>query len=145
MSSPSPNEEFSGDGIPDNIQHIIEAKIRRASGYVAPSENLRPKTLQAARECWDDKCSNRTFYKLMFSVSLGLVMVVYAIQGLSMLSYSIEPLPSEAIEREAHRTSYEQHISVDWALQEEYARYRDEQVQRFDASVFERDSTRPSK
>jgi hypothetical protein len=134
--SPS-NPRFDDESLSPQMLRTLEDNIRAAKGYVVPSENLRPKTLLKARECWLDKLSHRRFYRWVASLSMALVALVYLVQGLSILSSSIPPMDSEEMQSQALRSMEQQNISVDWALQQEYSRYRSQQATHLEASLFQ--------
>ena len=54
----------------------IEAKIRAARNYVVPSSNLRPQTLEAARELSEDRKSTRQLRRLAVAMLLLSVLSI---------------------------------------------------------------------
>lgn len=118
--------EISGD-----LQMLIEAKVRSASRYVIPSDNLRPLTLQAARDYCSDKRSNRMLFKMIFGVAVCCCLLLPMLEKASSFGGSLASPSLDELEERAIKIAHERHVGIDWGLHEAFVQMRHEQAIRF--------------
>ena len=118
--------EISGD-----LQMLIEAKVRSASRYVIPSDNLRPLTLQAARDYCSDKRSNRMLFKMIFGVAVCCCVLLPMLEKASSFGGSLASPTQDELEERAIKIAHERNVGIDWGLHEAFVQMRHEQAIRF--------------
>ena len=94
----------------------LELLVRAASEYVRPSDDLRPSTLEAAREA----CLRRRTNKRMSGLTIAVLLV--AATGLPTLLLAAYPsvavVHSAELHNRAARSVVEDGIEANWALYE---------------------------
>ena len=116
----------------------LESIVRAAGGYVQPTDDLRPITLEAAREA----CSRRRW-----NFRLGAVAVVVIVLAICDLPSRIVPSRAGQVDRpslvirgyDLHRQASLRmaHSGFDssWAVYEAFAELRKKQADLFDAAM----------
>jgi hypothetical protein len=108
----------------------IEEAIRAAGAYVVPSDDLRPRTLEAARELSEDR---RTGIRLgRFAVVLLLFIVISAPLAERAAAWYERATSPSAAELQAHALEIAQarNVGPDWGLFEAFTRLRRMQATR---------------
>lgn len=109
----------------------LEAMIRSASGYVQPTDDLRPRTLEAASE--------RRVCRRGRSVVISLAALLVC---LPVVGLFVEPGPSTGVDRSMSSSELQRQARVlaahrgvepGWGLFEAFASLRREQAQRLGA------------
>lgn len=100
---------------PDQIQQL-EATIFAARNFVVPTEDLRPRTLAAAKEsCRIQRVANRTAVTLT-SIMLVWVLALPIVRGVASYQAQLRgPSPAE-IERTAQALTLEHRYEPGWGL-----------------------------
>ncbi len=114
--------------ISSDLQKSIEAKVRSASRYVIPSDNLRPLTLQAARDYCSDKRSNRMLFKMTWGVAIFCCMVLPMLEKASSFGGSLASPSRDELEERAIKIAHERNVGIDWGLHEAFVQMRHEQA-----------------
>jgi len=113
----------------DSVMLPVELLIRAAGNYVVPSENLRPRTLEAARESAADRVG---FYKLARLFLVLLLCSALSVPALDRLTAwhdkSVSPSVSE-IQDQASRIATEKGVGPHWGLYEAFNRLRNHQAE----------------
>jgi len=108
----------------DSVMVPVELLIQAAGNYVVPSENLRPRTLEAARESAADRVG---FYKLARLFLVLLLCSALSVPALDRLTAwhdkSVSPSVSE-IQDQASRIATEKGVGPHWGLYEAFNRLR---------------------
>lgn len=121
----------SGD---DSVLVPVELLIRAAGSYVVPSDNLRPRTLEAARESAADRVG---FFKLARLFLILLFCSALSIPALDRLTAwhdkSVSPSVSE-IQKQATRIAMEKGVGSHWGLYEAFNRLRNHQAANLSAN-----------
>ncbi len=108
----------------DSVMVPVELLIRAAGNYVVPSDNLRPRTLEAARESAADRAG---FYRLARLFLVLLFCSALSVPALDRLSAwhdkSVSPSVSE-IQDQASRIATEKGVGPHWGLYEAFTRLR---------------------
>ncbi len=114
----------------DSVLVPVELLIRAAGNYVVPSDNLRPRTLEAARERAADRVG---FYKLARLFLVLLFCSALSIPALDSLSAwhdrSVSPSAAE-IQDQATRIGSEKGVGPHWGLYEAFNRLRNHQAEK---------------
>ncbi len=112
----------------DSVLVPVELLIRAAGSYVVPSDNLRPRTLEAARESAADRVG---FYKLARMFLVLLFLSALSVPALDRLTAwhdkSVSPSVSE-IQDQAARIASEKGVGMHWGLYEAFNRLRNHQA-----------------
>ena len=106
---------------------LLEATILAAGKYVIPSDNLRPYTLEAAREQSSDRQVNHRFAKLFVAIA---VCGTLSIPVLSQLS-SWRGKVSSPTSYDLHEIARRKNIGMDWGLYEAFGEMRKSQASGF--------------
>ena len=115
----------------------LEEVVRGAGSYVQPSDDLRPKTLEAARS---DR-SRRTRHRRLASIALSLVLL--AVTGLPEAILSPGKTPSNHpaqrvrdfdLHKQASLGTLHEGFEPAWALLEAFMQLRSQQAELFDES-----------
>ncbi len=112
----------------DSVLVPIESLIRSAGNFVVPSENLRPRTLEAAREAAADRIG---YFKLARLFLLLLFCSALSVPALDRLTAwherSLSPSSTE-IQNQAAQLSTQKGIGPHWGLFEAFQRLRSDQA-----------------
>ena len=112
----------------DSVLIPVELLIRAARNYVVPSDNLRPRTLEAARESAADRVG---FYKLARLFLILLFCSALSVPALDRLTAwhdkSVSPSASE-IQDQASQIATEKGVGPHWGLYEAFNRLRNHQA-----------------
>ncbi|MGV3485766.1 MAG: hypothetical protein ACO1RT_15220 [Planctomycetaceae bacterium] len=110
----------------------IEDAILQARDYVCPSSDLRPRTLEQARESDADNRSLRRFRAAVVIVALLVLVVVPAADRLGWLQGPATGPSQEEIHAAALKLAAESGMTSDWALLETFSQWRRSLAMRFD-------------
>jgi hypothetical protein len=111
---------------PDNI----ESMIRAAGDYVRPSEDLRPRTLEAAREHCDDRRAEQKLGGFAIAVLLLVTFSSPAIQYADVLRTSSTAPSATEMQSRAQAYEAQSHVGQHWGLTEAFTRLRRVQATR---------------
>ena len=104
----------------------LESVVRAARGYVQPTEDLRPRTIEAAREASQLGRSRRRL------ASLTAIVLLLAATGFpgSMLSSNPDPAftNSSELHRLAAKSAMKRGVGPNWALYEVFSKLRRDQA-----------------
>ncbi len=114
----------------DSSMQQIESAIRAAGNYVRPSEDLRPRTLEAAREHCGDLRAEQKLGSFVIAVLLLVMISSPAIHYIDALRRQ-STAPS-AIEMQTRGLQYaaDPHIGSNWGLSEAFTQLRRLQANR---------------
>lgn len=130
MSDGSRVTELSDDGA-----GWIEWQIRSAGDYVVPSDNLRPRTLEAAREWSDDRKAIRRLRRFAVLLLLCSVMSVPLVEQLTAWHKRSQSPSATELEQHALQLATDSHIGQHWGLFEAFSRLRRVQAARLGQPV----------
>lgn len=108
----------------------IESMIRAAKDYVHPSDELRPRIVEAAKDRCGDCRAEQRFGHFAIAVLVLILASSPAIQLASMMSSSIAKTSAQEIQNRAEELSSQREIGSHWALAEAYSQWRDRQASR---------------
>ncbi|MGI9470050.1 MAG: hypothetical protein ACR2NZ_00870 [Rubripirellula sp.] len=113
-----------------NSKRQIESVIRAARNYVRPSDELRPRTLDAARERCGDRRAEQKLGGFATAVLLLLTLATPAIRYADALR-SIQWSPTAAdVQQRAAEFGSEREIGPNWAMTEAFSQLRRVQADR---------------
>lgn len=105
----------------------IESLIKSAENFVVPSENLRPRTLEAAREAAADRAGFVRLAKLFLFLLFCSAASVPAVDRLTRWhEQSVSPSAAE-IQHQAVELSHQKGVGPHWGLFEAFNRLRNSQ------------------
>ncbi len=112
----------------DSVLVPVELLIRAAGNYVVPSENLRPRTLEAAREKAADRVGFFRLAKLFLILLFCSAVSIPALERLTAWhDRSVSPSVSE-MQDQASRIATEKGVGPHWGLYEAFKRLRNRQA-----------------
>ena len=104
----------------------LESIVHAAGGYVQPTDDLRPNTLEAAQYACRQRRTNLHFG------GLGVFVLLLAATGFPgfLLSSRLGPafVQSSELHRRAAQSVVEGSVGTNWALYEVFSELRDEQA-----------------
>jgi hypothetical protein len=130
MSDPRSHEGQDGmDALPEDLQ-ALEAAIRDAGQLVIPTERLRPKTLDAARDYCDQRRHANRVAGLGLSLAVVVILASPMLESLSQWCGGITAPTSQEVELRALETARLQNYELSWGLVDVVSGVRDTQSQR---------------
>lgn len=117
------------NGHPDeatNDRDSIESLIRSAGKYVRPSDDLRPRTLEAARQHCSDRRAERKFGQICLIILLFVAVAVPASQHADRLR--LNTLMPTAAEIQTQSVELWDDVGVNWGLAEAVSQLRQRQA-----------------
>ena len=121
-----PDGEFD-DGISPEAMKSLEATIRAAGQYVIPSDNLRPHTLEAAREIDLDRRGTYQFARFVLAIAVCGCISLPVLDRLASWREKIASPTSLQIEEIALKRN----VGIDWGLFEVFSEKRQNQAKSF--------------
>jgi hypothetical protein len=114
----------------DDAIALFEQAIKRAGNIVQPSDDLRPRTIEAAREYCSDRRLVRSATLISLAIAMTFVFVSPALDRM-VIRYSRFISPSAAeMEQLAVQHAAEHGGSLDWSLSESFDELRRVQAER---------------
>jgi len=130
MSDCNPNHGPRHEQQPDFEQ--LESMLLAASGYLHPTDDLRPKALEAARDACRQRRTNRRLG------GLAILVLLVAVTGFPHVLFSAYPnllaVQSSELHRIAARSVAEEGVEANWALYEAFRDLRRERSARLNLS-----------
>lgn len=114
----------------DARKRQIESMIRAARNYVRPSDELRPRTLEAARE----RCGDRRAEQRLGSFAIAVLLLITL--GTPVMRYAetwrtLEWAPTASdVEQRAAELGTQREIGPNWAITEAFSQLRRVQADR---------------
>ena len=113
----------------------IESAIRAAGDYIQPSEDLRPRTLEAARDDCGDRRAEKRLGVFVFAVVMLVMIGSPIIHNLEKLRReSSAPSTTEMQQRGLHYAA-DPTIGPNWGLSEAFSQLRRLQADRLNRSA----------
>jgi len=104
----------------------LESIVRAAGGYIRPTDDLRPSTLEAARDACRQRRISRRFG------GLAILVVLLAATGIPEFLFSSQRgkafVRSSELHRRAAQNAVERGVGTNWALYEVFSELRREQA-----------------
>ena len=111
----------------------LEATIRAAGKYVVPGDDLRPRTLEAARQWSADRRGLRKLRRLMAAALVCSLLSVQLVDYLRQRDNRIAPTPQEFRQR-AMELASNANVGPHWGVVEAFSQLRRAQAARFGQS-----------
>lgn len=124
-------DEFDPTPFAKSPRSSVEEAVLAASNYVVPSDDLRPRTLEAAREVEQDRNRLRKFERFMVGFLIVLVLSIPLADRLNTWRDSHQAPTSTEVERMALELSRNSTEGQHWSMYEAYNRIRNAQAARF--------------
>jgi len=112
------------DELSSEEQLALESMIHSASNYVVPSDKLRGQVLNAARELFSDRRSERVYLEWVWVLAIVACLLVPVLQSVSAYGNSFQGPSAKQIEEQAIQLAREQNMEMDWGLVEVFSRMR---------------------
>ena len=109
---------------PDPTRRQIESLIRAARWVVQPSEDLRPRTLEAARDYCDDRRAEQRLGGFVLAVLLLLAFTSPAIQYVSVMRVRASVPSTTEIHHRAMDYASQREVGPHWGMAEVYSQMR---------------------
>jgi hypothetical protein len=127
--------EDQGDVAPAEALAAIQQAIRAAGDYVVPSEDLRPKTLEAARQLCEDRQGGIRFGRFAALLLLCMVVSVPIAERLTAWYDRVASPSSSQLQQQALQISSDRDIGPHWGLFEAFSQLRRSQAARLGHSA----------
>lgn len=114
----------------DGEQAAVEALIRASRDYVRPSDELRPRVLDAAREHCSDCRAERRLGSFALVVLLLVMTTPIVLRSVSNFQAGHSAVTATKIESLAAELAARQDVGTHWALAEAVTRWRSLQSSR---------------
>ena len=119
--------DFDEDGISPEILESLEATILAAGRYVVPSDNLRPHTLEAARDFDSDRRGTYQFARFVLAIAVcGCISLPVLDRLASWREKLASPTSLQMLE-----IAQKKNVGIDWGLYEAFSELRQNQASRF--------------
>ncbi|GAA4453435.1 hypothetical protein [Novipirellula rosea] len=128
MSESHHDADFDND---NHDLHEIEQRIRAAGSYVRVSDDLRPRTLEAARSVCDDTLLERRMGGFFVCVLLMFCLASPVVELLGDYQSRFSGATSVEVHRKAAELSRRSDIGPQWGMCEAFSQLRQTQASRF--------------
>ncbi|MFK8113262.1 MAG: hypothetical protein AB8B91_13725 [Rubripirellula sp.] len=102
----------------------VETIIRAAGDYVQPSDDLRPRTLQAARDLCGDRRAERKLGGLVIAILVVAFISSPVTQYVQALRSQTAPTSSAEMQERALVYSEQPGVGSNWAMAEAFSQLR---------------------
>lgn len=113
----------------------IESAIRAAGDYLRPSEDLRPRTLEAAREDCSDRRAEQKLGVFVIAVLMLVMISSPAIHNINKLRRKSSAPSAKEIEQRGLHYAADPTIGSNWGLSEAFSQLRRLQADRLSKSA----------
>lgn len=120
--------------LPDSLKHI-EALVASAKNYVKPSDNLRPRVMDAARSRRRIVMNSRRILQLSFIVMLGVLMTIPVQQRLEVWRQNAFTPSTDELQQQAQAYAERSSVGQNWGMVEAYKNLKQQQRAKFTGSV----------
>ena len=115
------------DGISPELLESLETTILAAGRYVVPSDNLRPHTLEAARDYDSDQRGTYQFARFVLAIAVcGCISLPVLDRLASWREKMASPTSLQMLE-----IAQKKNVGIDWGLYEAFSELRQNQASRF--------------
>lgn len=112
----------------------LESLIAAAGGYVHPSDDLRPRVLEAARERSRRRRGQRRLLAIAGGISGVLILMTSAWLGFGSVGPSLTPVAATDLHHQALVVATRTGVDPAWGLYEAVVELRHDQATRINAS-----------
>lgn len=112
----------------------IEAAIRAAGDYIRPSEDLRPRTLDAAREDGGDRRAEQKLGVLMIAALMLISVASPAVHYIDALRRQTSTPSASELQHQGLQYASDPRIGPNWGLAEAFTQLRRLQADRLSGS-----------
>ena len=120
------NNEFDQNKLSPEFLKLLEATVQSAGAYVVPSDNLRPHTLEAARDYNADRRGTYGLAKIALAMAiLGCVSLPFIDRLASWRDKVTSPTSMQMLE-----IARKKNVGIDWGLFEAFSELRQNQASR---------------
>lgn len=120
------DSEFS----PDDYRPIVQA-IRQAGNYVRPSDDLRPRIIEAAKDQRGQQRVRRTASGMMLAFGLLILVTTPSMKLIADRLERSQAPTSDEMQQQATQYSSQSGVGPNWGLTEAFTRLREMQAERF--------------
>ena len=128
---PGDDGDFSEVQVTPEFLKLLEATVLAAGTYVVPSDNLRPHTLEAARELDLDRKGTYAIAKVLLAIAVCGCVCLPVVERLAVWRDKVEQPTSVQI----HKTALKKNIGIDWGLFEAFSELKQSQASRFGSAA----------
>ncbi len=123
---PNENGEFNVDDVSPDFLKLLEATVLAAGQYVVPSDNLRPHTLEAARDLDSDRKGTYKLTKFILAIAVCVCVSLPVFDRMTSWRESVSSPTSAQI----YEIAKKKNIGIDWGLMEAFRELRQSQASR---------------
>jgi len=128
------DHDFEWDRLSNESVLAIEAQIRAARKYVIPSDNLRPKVIEAAKEYSSDAKGDFRLGMIVFASAILLILSMPIANRLQAWHQDFLVLNSTEVQKRALEICSEKGVGSEWAIVEAFNERRNEQAAKLGVS-----------
>ncbi len=126
--------DFGENRVSPEFLKLLEATVQSAGAYVIPSDNLRPHTLEAARDYSSDRRGTFVLAKFALTIAiLGCVSLPVIDRMASWHDRVTSPTALQLLE-----IAQKKSVGIDWGLIEAFSEMRQNQASRFSTQILKR-------
>jgi hypothetical protein len=114
---------------PESIARA-ERIVRAAGKYIEPSDDLRPRVLEAARDVCADRRSRRSILMWTLVGAVAMLLSTFFIDQYSQWHHRAQSPTTAEIQEDAVRISMRDRTSLDWGFLEAFVKLRGEQAEK---------------
>lgn len=123
--------------LPKSLQRI-ESVVASAKNYVVPSDNLRPRILEAARARQSQRLSTRRMFQVAALVFLCVLLTIPAQQHLDAWRRTAFSPTAGELEMRAQQYADQPAIGQNWGMYEAYKNLRQQQQTKITGGLINR-------
>ena len=128
------NDDFDENSVSPEFLKLLEATVQSAGTYVIPSDNLRPHTLEAAREYSSDRRGTYVLAKFALTIAILGCVSLPVIDRMALWRDKVNsPTTLQMLE-----IARKKNIGIDWGLIEAFSELRQNQASRFAPQIVTR-------
>ena len=128
------NDDFDQNKVSPEFLKLLEDTVQAAGAYVIPSDNLRPHTLEAARDYSSDRRGTYVLAKIALAITILGCISFPVIDRIAFWHDRVTSPTSLQMLDIAQKKS----VGVDWGLFEAFSELRQNQASRFGHSLMKR-------
>jgi hypothetical protein len=127
--APAPFDPTVGDGgdhewMESDLLKSVESTILSAGRYVVPSDDLRPRTLEAARHCFSDRKNMRRLIRMTALAAACVCLTAPVAELVGVFRGAFNQSTQEAIEQRSIDIAAQKQISLQWGMLEAFSELR---------------------
>ncbi len=121
---PTLGDENNNEWMESELLKSVESTILSAGRYVVPSDELRPRTLEAARHCISDHKNVRRLIRMTALAAACVCLTAPVAELVGVFRGAFNQSTQEAIEQRSIDIAAQKQISLQWGMLEAFSELR---------------------